>query len=239
MLARAAAASAGAAFLNVSASSLTSKWRGESEKAVRALFALARHNAPCVIFLDECDSFMDRRGGDDSGDGGGGGRHEHEASRRVKSEFLVRMDGLVEDASSGVLVLAATNLPWELDRALLRRFERRVHVPLPEAAARRAIAEDALGHRRIADGALDLDAFASATDGMSGADVRVACRVAMLRPVRRAIEAAEANGGSPAPAPVAQSDVMEAARGVRSTVDREAVHRHEEFAKALGSAGGV
>ena len=124
MLARAAAATAGATFLNVSASSLTSKWRGESEKAVRALFALARHNAPCVVFLDECDAFMDRRGGDDSGDGGGGGKHEHEASRRVKSEFLMRMDGLAEDAMSGVLVLAATNLPWELDRALLRRLER-------------------------------------------------------------------------------------------------------------------
>ena len=238
MLARAAAATAGATFLNVSASSLTSKWRGESEKAVRALFALARHNAPCVVFLDECDAFMDRRGGDDSGDGGGGGKHEHEASRRVKSEFLMRMDGLAEDAMSGVLVLAATNLPWELDRALLRRLERRVHVPLPDAEARRAIAEDALGSRTAA-GKLDLTALADATDGLSGADVRVACRMAMLRPVRRAIEAAEASGMPPSPAPVSQDDLMTAAHAVRPTVDVDAVARHEAFSEALGNLGGA
>ncbi|XP_046442319.1 spastin-like isoform X6 [Daphnia pulex] len=125
LLARAVASESSAKFFNISASSLTSKYVGEGEKLVRALFGVARELQPSIIFVDEIDSLLcERREG------------EHEASRRLKTEFLCQFDGLHASHEEKILVMGATNRPQELDEAVLRRFPKRLYVRLPDASAR-------------------------------------------------------------------------------------------------------
>ena len=132
MLAKAVATECQTTFFNISASSLVSKWRGDSEKLVRVLFELARYHAPSTIFLDELEALMSSRGGVSSS----GGSNEHEGSLRMKTELLIQMDGLAR-TDDLVFVLAASNLPWELDPAMLRRLEKRILVQLPSHDARK------------------------------------------------------------------------------------------------------
>ena len=122
LLAKAVATCSNTTFFNMTASSLTSKWHGESEKMIRALFQLARKHAPSTIFFDEIDSLMMKRG--DS--------HEHEASRRLKSELLSEMSGMNSDPSTRIMILATSNKPWDLDEAFRRRLEKRIYIPPPE-----------------------------------------------------------------------------------------------------------
>lgn len=116
---------------------------------------------------------------------------EHEASRRVKSQLLVEMDGAgnpsdTEDTTKIVMVLAASNLPWSLDEALRRRLEKRIYIPLPEFEGRRALFDINLKSVTLADD-VDLDALASATEGYSGADITNVCRDASLMSMRKMI----------------------------------------------------
>ena len=189
LLARAVATECSTTFFNISASTLVSKWRGDSEKLVRALFELARYHAPSTVFLDEIDSILGSRGGEGQ---------EHEASRRMKTELLIQMDGMIvggnksqgsgsgAKASQQVFVMAASNMPWDLDVALLRRLEKRVLVPLPIKEAREAMLRKHLSTRASSD--VDYGDLAARLDGYSGADLELVCREAAMKPVRRIME---------------------------------------------------
>jgi katanin p60 ATPase-containing subunit A1 len=235
----------GSVFFNVSASTVVSKFRGDSEKLVRVLFSLARARAPSVVFMDEIDALMCERGGS------GGG--EHEASRRMKTELLIQLDGLDAregggdvSAGGGVFLLAATNTPWSLDPALLRRMEKRVFVGLPDLEARRAMLHTLLGGRKRAP-EVCLDDVARETAGYSGSDVAVLCKETAMAPLRRLVAALDA--AHPADAlservPVDASAIgpitAEDVRGALATTKPSAANqleRHERWSAQFGQTG--
>ena len=159
-------------FLSVSAADIMSKYVGESEQKVRQLFNAARACRPSVVFIDEIDSLCSSRSSDDS-----------ESSKRVKTEFLVQMQG-VDDSMDGVLVIAATNIPWDLDSAIRRRFEKRIYIPLPDVQARFDLISKALAETPNSLVPADIQSLARATEGFSGADLSIFVRDAVMQPVR-------------------------------------------------------
>ncbi|XP_054253694.1 katanin p60 ATPase-containing subunit A-like 2 [Indicator indicator] len=187
LLAKAVATECNTTFFNISASTIVSKWRGDSEKLVRVLFELARYHAPSTIFLDELESVMSQRGTVSGG--------EHEGSRRMKTELLVQMDGLAR-SDDLVFVLAASNLPWELDSAMLRRLEKRILVDLPSKEARQVMIQHWLPPLSSSGGVelrtdLDYSLLGEETDGYSGSDIKLVCKEAAMRPVRKIFDALE------------------------------------------------
>ncbi|XP_038987105.1 protein SAP1-like isoform X3 [Phoenix dactylifera] len=177
MLAKAIANEAGASFINVSMSTITSKWFGEDEKNVRALFTLAAKVAPAIIFVDEVDSMLGQRTR----------VGEHEAMRKIKNEFMTHWDGLLTKSGERILVLAATNRPFDLDEAIIRRFERRIMVGLPSVESRELIVRKLLSKEKVEEG-LDYKELATMTEGYSGSDLKNLCVTAAYRPVRELIQ---------------------------------------------------
>jgi vacuolar protein-sorting-associated protein 4 len=178
-LAKAVATEAESTFFSVSSADLISKWQGESERLVRQLFEMARE-APggrAIIFIDEVDSLCGSRS-----------EGESDSLRRVKTEFLVQMDG-VGTKEGQVLILGATNIPWELDAAIRRRFEKRVYIPLPEAEARTAMVKLHLGDtpNNLTDS--DFDRIGEITENASGSDIKVLVKEALMQPLRRCQQA--------------------------------------------------
>lgn len=172
-LAKAVATEANSTFFSVSSSDLVSKWMGESERLVNQLFNMARENKPSIIFIDEVDALCGPRG-----------EGESEASRRIKTELLVQMNGVGNDAS-GVLVLGATNIPWQLDAAIRRRFERRIYISLPDVEARTRMFQLNVGDTPCTLTSQDFRLLAEMTDGYSGHDVAVSVRDALMQPIRK------------------------------------------------------
>ncbi|XP_012279509.1 vacuolar protein sorting-associated protein 4A [Orussus abietinus] len=160
-------------FFSVSSSDLVSKWLGESEKLVKNLFELARQHKPSIIFIDEVDSLCSSRSDNES-----------ESARRIKTEFLVQMQGVGSD-NDGILVLGATNIPWVLDSAIRRRFEKRIYIPLPDEHARVIMFKLHLGNtaHRLTDD--NFKQLAASTEGYSGADISIIVRDSLMQPVRQ------------------------------------------------------
>eukprot|EP01083_Nonionella_stella_P080445 221103_1 len=159
-------------FFSVSSSDLVSKFLGESERLVRNLFEMARARAPAIIFIDEIDSLCGSRS-----DG------ENDSARRIKTEFLVQMQG-VGKSNDSVLVLGATNTPWGLDPAIRRRFEKRIYIQLPESEARKVMFKIHVGDTPNNLKEEEFTRLGDNTDGFSGSDISVVVRDALYEPVR-------------------------------------------------------
>lgn len=134
---------------------------------------MARENKPAIVFIDEVDALCGPRG-----------EGESEASRRIKTELLVQMDGVGKD-SQGVLILGATNIPWQLDAAIRRRFQRRVHINLPDVAARMKMFMLAVGSTTCTLTQADIRKLAAMSEGYSGSDISIAVQDALMQPVRK------------------------------------------------------
>ena len=248
LIGRAVASQCGATFFSISASSLTSKWIGEGEKMVRALFAVAAACEPAVIFVDEIDSLLSARKSDG----------EHESSRRMKTEFLVQMDGLGGGGEEGrLLLIGATNRPQELDDGARRRLAKQLYIPLPCAAARRAIVTNILGADKSVTHALsdaDLDVVCAKTEGYSGSDMKHLVQEAARAPLRELFrsrveagagergDAAAAAAGPLSPSamrPIKLADFKRASKQVRPSVTRADIDFHEEWNRKHGAMSGA
>lgn len=172
-LAKACATECDGTFFSVSSSDLVSKWMGESEKLIKQLFKMARDKKPAIIFIDEVDSLCGSRS-----------EGENDSSRRIKTEFLVQMQGVGNDMD-GILVLGATNVPWELDNAIRRRFEKRIYISLPEANARAICFKLKTGDTPNNCTEQDWKVLGEATEGYSGADCGTVVKEALMMPVRK------------------------------------------------------
>lgn len=177
LLARATAGECEAQFFNIAISDVLDMYIGESERKLHALFERARERAPAVLFFDEVEAI------------GGKRQYTREGtSSKLVSQFLAEMDGFAQD-NHGVLILAATNVPWSVDPAFRRpgRFDRVLFVPPPDREARRAIL-DLLLHDRPTDSGIDTAFLAKATGGFSGADLRELVETAVDAAIEESLE---------------------------------------------------
>lgn len=258
MLARAVATESRSTFFAISASSLTSKWLGESEKLVRALFALAKALAPSIIFVDEIDSLLSSRGGSS----------EHEATRRIKTEFLIQWSDLQKAAAgkkqsdkdreegdaSRVLVLAATNMPWAIDEAARRRFVRRQYIPLPESHVRESQLRTLLSHQKHELKRDDIQVLVELTDGTktcnfrpsltngnrlgySGSDITALAKDAAMGPLRSLGEALLYMSTDEI-RPIGFEDFEASLINIRPSVSKEGLQEFDDWAKEFGERGG-
>ncbi|XP_071948209.1 fidgetin-like protein 1 isoform X2 [Antedon mediterranea] len=212
----------GATFFSISASSLTSKWIGEGEKMVRALFAVSRCHQPAVIFIDEIDSLLSQRSAD-----------EHESSRRIKTEFLVQLDGATTNSEDRLLVVGATNRPHEIDEAARRRLVKRLYIPLPDAAARKQIVTNLLSTQAYVLSESELNNIQEQTEGYSGADVANLCREAALGPVRCIKDIQQVSADQVRP--MLFKDFQAALKTVRPSVSQQDLNIYLEWNKQYGS----
>ncbi|KAK2584166.1 hypothetical protein KPH14_006596 [Odynerus spinipes] len=203
------AAQSKSTFFSISASSLTSKWIGEGEKMVRALFAVARVYQPSVVFIDEIDSLLSQRS-----------ETEHESSRRLKTEFLVQLDGAATLENDRILIVGATNRPQELDEAARRRLVKRLYIPLPEFEARRQIVNNLLASVPNNITQQDIIDIAEQAEGYSGADMTNLCKEASMGPIRSIPFSQLENIQTEEIRPVTLNDFKEALQNVRPSVSQ-------------------
>nr|ACF60961.1 neuronal spastin [Gallus gallus] len=223
MLAKAVAAESNATFFNISAASLTSKYVGEGEKLVRALFAVARELQPSIIFIDEVDSLLcERREG------------EHDASRRLKTEFLIEFDGVQSSGEDRILVMGATNRPQELDDAVLRRFTKRVYVSLPNEETRLILLKNLLSKQGSPLTQKELAQLARMTDGYSGSDLTASVKDAALGPIRELKPEQVKNMSASEMRNIKLSDFTESLKKIKRSLSPQTLEAYIRWNKDFG-----
>lgn len=222
MIGKCIASQVKATFFSISASSLTSKWVGEGEKMVRALFYLARKMQPSVIFVDEIDSLLSQRS-----------ENENEGSRRIKTEFLVQFDGVGTSNEDRILLIGATNRPQEIDEAARRRLVKRIYVPLPEAEARKSMVRNLITGYNNSLGEQDFNCIARDTDGYSGSDMFNLCREASLEPLREISDIKSMDGDKTRAIDV--NDFCRAMKQIRKSVSSNDLSLYHIWNEKFGS----
>lgn len=211
-------------FFSISASSLTSKWIGDGEKMVRALFAVASVHQPAVVFIDEIDSLLCQRS-----------ETEHESSRRLKTEFLVQLDGAATAEDERILIVGATNRPQELDEAARRRLVKRLYIPLPELPARVQILSRLLGSEKNSLSSAEISEIGQLTEGFSGADMKVLCHEASMGPIRSIPFDQLGQIGKDDVRPVCYEDFKAALGRVRASVSPNDLTQYVKWDRLYGS----
>jgi katanin p60 ATPase-containing subunit A1 len=231
MLAKAVASQAKTTFFNISAATLVSKWHGESEKMVKVLFNMARYYAPSTIFFDEIDCLMGMRGAN----------HEHESSRRLKSELLTQMDGMMSADGAPVMVLATSNKPWDLDDAFRRRLEKRIYIPLPDKDARVEMFRlNTSSLKLVAD--IDFAELSNRTGGFSGADIKLLCRDACMMPMRELMltkspeEIKALKDAGELELQVSMRDFLASLQNINASVGADETAKYEMWSNEFGSS---
>ncbi|XP_028580010.2 spastin isoform X3 [Podarcis muralis] len=223
MLAKAVAAESNSTFFNISAASLTSKYVGEGEKLVRALFAVARELQPSIIFIDEVDSLLcERREG------------EHDASRRLKTEFLIEFDGVQSSGEDRILVMGATNRPQELDDAVLRRFIKRVYVSLPNEETRLLLLKNLLSKQGNPLTQKELAQLARMTEGYSGSDLTALAKDAALGPIRELKPEQVKNMSASEMRNIKLSDFTESLKKIKRSLSPQTLEAYMRWNKDFG-----
>jgi len=200
-------------FYPIDASMILSKWLGESEKNVATLFrelrAIASRGTPVILFIDEVDSLLGIRSQEVGGEA------------RVRSQFLKEMDGLQDKSSSKLplYVIAATNKPWVLDWAFIRRFQRRIYVPLPKMRDRINLFKHFL--RDVRKEGIDYERLARLTEGYTPSDIRDVCQHAVLEVVSEMFESGRARDPNAKPRPITTADLEEAIRRIKPSITPE------------------
>ncbi|EOB14776.1 Fidgetin-like protein 1 [Nosema bombycis CQ1] len=223
MIGKCIASQCKATFFSISASSLTSKWVGEGEKMVRALFFLARSMQPSVIFIDEIDSLLTQRT-----------ENENEGSRRIKTEFLVQFDGTSTSNDDRILVIGATNRPQEIDEAARRRLVKRIYVTLPCEEARKEMVFKLMKDYKNNLSDEDLKEVAKITKGYSGSDMFNLCREASLEPLRE-IENIS-NFKCENTRPIGLEDFIRSMKQIKKSVAINELDQYKEWNEIYGSS---
>lgn len=231
MIANAVATESNSTFFSISASSLLSKYLGESEKLVKALFYIAKRMAPSIIFIDEIDSLLTARSD-----------NENESSRRIKTELLIQWSSLSnstaqESASDNrVLVLAATNLPWAIDDAARRRFSRRLFIPLPEYETRLYHIKKLMSSQKNQLTEEDFETIANATEGFSGSDLTALAKEAAMEPIRELGDNLMIADNEKI-REVQLEDFKNSLQNIKKSVSPQSIAQYEHWASEFGSTG--
>jgi SpoVK/Ycf46/Vps4 family AAA+-type ATPase len=225
LLAAAVATEIDAAFVSVDAASVMSKWLGEAEKNVAKLFAQARKTAnngrPAILFIDELDSLI--------------GMHSNEVGgeTRVRNQFLKEMDGVMDKGKNiHAYVIGATNKPWALDWPFIRRFQKRIMVPLPDHDARLNMLKLYTANLNLSP-KVDLDEFARLAGGFSGSDIRDICQSAHLRVIGELFDSGKASDKHAKPRPLSMDDFNGILADRKPSVSPRVISTYNEWSEAF------